>query len=140
MSAVLVLRPDASVTAQEHGSRWEREGRARCPALDRGGKERQGGLARPVRPSRTTRAATAWNPCHPIGDPMAKLDGHCLCGQIAYTSDAEPIMTAVCHCADCQRQTGTTFSLVVAVPRDQLRIHGTPKVFQTMGDDRGAPA
>ena len=71
---------------------------------------------------------------------MAKLDGHCLCGQIVYTADAEPVMTAVCHCADCQRQTGTTFSPVVAVPRSQLHIEGTPMVFQTMGDDRGEPA
>src|SRR3954452_24604325 len=71
---------------------------------------------------------------------MAKLDGQCLCGQISYESDAEPIVTAVCHCADCQRQTGTSFSIVVVFPRDQLHIHGTPKVFETMGDDRGAPA
>jgi hypothetical protein len=71
---------------------------------------------------------------------MSKLDGHCLCGEISYESEAEPIVTAVCHCADCQHQTGTAFSIVVGVQRDQLHIHGTPKVFETMGDDRGAPA
>jgi hypothetical protein len=71
---------------------------------------------------------------------MAKLDGHCLCGRITYECEAEPIVTAICHCEDCQRQTGTSFSIVVGVPRDQLQIHGTPKVFETMGDDRGAPA
>jgi len=71
---------------------------------------------------------------------MAKLDGHCLCGAITYECDAEPIATALCHCAECQRQTGTSFSIVVAVPRERLTIHGTPKVFETMGEERGAPA
>jgi hypothetical protein len=71
---------------------------------------------------------------------MGKLDGHCLCGEISYECDAEPIVTAVCHCADCQRQTGTAFSIVVGVPRAELHINGTPKVFETMGSDRNAPA
>jgi hypothetical protein len=70
---------------------------------------------------------------------MAKLDGSCLCGEITYESDAEPIGTVICHCADCQRQTGTSFSILVGIPRDKLDIHGTPKVFETIGDDRGAP-
>jgi hypothetical protein len=29
-------------------------------------------------------------------------------------------MTAVCHCENCQRQAGTTFSVVVAIPADSL--------------------
>jgi len=70
---------------------------------------------------------------------MGKLDGQCLCGEITYECDADPIMTAICHCSDCQRQTGTAFSIVVGVPRKQFHLHGTPKVFETIGDDRGAP-
>jgi hypothetical protein len=71
---------------------------------------------------------------------MSKLDGQCLCGDISYECAADPIVTAVCHCADCQRQTGTAFSIVVGVPREQLHIYGTMKVFETLGEDRGAPA
>jgi hypothetical protein len=71
---------------------------------------------------------------------MGKLDGHCLCGGITYECDADPIATAICHCSDCQHQTGTAFSMVVGVPRDALHITGTPKVFETIGDDRGVPA
>ena len=71
---------------------------------------------------------------------MGKLDGHCLCGAITYECDADPIATAICHCSECQHQTGTAFSMVVGVPSDELHIKGTPKVFETMGDDRGAPA
>ncbi|MCW3015419.1 MAG: hypothetical protein JWO02_2511 [Solirubrobacterales bacterium] len=69
------------------------------------------------------------------------LDGHCLCGSITYTCDAEPIMTAICHCTECQRQAGTAFSIIVGVPREQLDIKGDSlKVFETIGDDTGATA
>jgi hypothetical protein len=71
---------------------------------------------------------------------MGKLDGHCLCGEITYECDTEPIVTAICHCTECQRQTGTAFSIVVGVPRSELHIHGEPKVFETIGSDSGATA
>ena len=34
------------------------------------------------------------------------LTGHCLCGNVTYSADAEPLIQGVCHCTDCQRQTG----------------------------------
>ena len=69
---------------------------------------------------------------------MGKLDGHCMCGSITYSCDAEPVATAVCHCTECQRQTGTAFSLVVVVPRDALRVEGdTLSTYTTVGDDSG---
>jgi hypothetical protein len=71
---------------------------------------------------------------------MGKLDGHCLCGEITYTCDADPIITAICHCTECQRQAGTAYSIIVGVAREELHIAGTPKVFDTIGDDTGATA
>jgi hypothetical protein len=35
------------------------------------------------------------------------LDGRCLCGCLTYRCDGEPLVTVVCHCKDCQRQTGS---------------------------------
>jgi hypothetical protein len=69
---------------------------------------------------------------------MAKLDGSCLCGKVTYSCDAEPLATAACHCKDCQKQTGTAFSIVVAVPRDTLDIRGDSLgSFTTVGTDTG---
>ena len=69
---------------------------------------------------------------------MAKLDGSCLCGKVTYSCDTEPLATAVCHCTDCQKQTGTAFSIIVAVPRDGLDIQGdTLSSFTTVGTDTG---
>ena len=48
---------------------------------------------------------------------MSKIVGGCLCGKVRYASTADPVMTAVCHCKDCQKQAGTAFSVIVAVPK-----------------------
>ena len=47
---------------------------------------------------------------------MSNINGRCLCGAVQYSSEAEPLMTAVCHCENCQQQTGTAFSIIVGVP------------------------
>ncbi len=67
---------------------------------------------------------------------MGKLDGSCLCGAVTYGCDAEPVATAVCHCTECQKQTGSSFSVLVAVPRDALEVKGdTLASFTTVGTD-----
>lgn len=65
---------------------------------------------------------------------MSKLKGGCMCGQIQYDSDTEPGMVAVCHCPDCQRQTGTSFSIVVGMPLEALELRGELSIFSTTGD------
>jgi hypothetical protein len=46
--------------------------------------------------------------------------------------------TLLCHCTDCQRQTGTAFSIVVGVERDALHVDGdTVSSFTTVGEDTG---
>ena len=64
-----------------------------------------------------------------------QLDGGCLCGAIRYACDAEPVLTALCHCRHCQKQTSAPFSIVVAVPKGSLAItRGALKTFADTGD------
>ena len=49
-----------------------------------------------------------------------KINGGCLCGQVRFKADAEPLFQAVCHCKNCQKQGGTAFSVVVGVPTAAL--------------------
>ena len=65
---------------------------------------------------------------------MAKIEGGCLCGDIRYTSDAEPLMTVLCHCKNCQRQTSSSYSTNIAIPRDMLKVEGEPALFTDTGD------
>jgi hypothetical protein len=69
---------------------------------------------------------------------MPSLDGACLCGQVTYSCDADPVATALCHCTECQRQSGAAFSVNVAVPREALRVEGdTLSSHTTVGTDSG---
>ncbi|KAL3473364.1 Mss4-like protein [Aspergillus californicus] len=61
------------------------------------------------------------------------LTGHCLCGSVKYTIDSEPLAVAYDHCDDCQRQSGSTYSLVAVVPKDKLTITGPIKSWAGVG-------
>lgn len=63
--------------------------------------------------------------------------GHCLCGSISYRFDADPAAVVLCHCDDCQRHTGSAFSVNILVARDAVEINGTPKSHQTTGSENG---
>ena len=63
-----------------------------------------------------------------------KIEGGCLCGKVRYSADAEPAFVGLCHCKNCQKGTGTAFSLVVALPKPTLNVQGTLKTFTGRGD------
>lgn len=72
---------------------------------------------------------------------MGKLDGGCLCGAVRYTVDGdEPMMTAICHCRDCQRQSGSGYSIIAGVAIEDFHQVGETRVYDTIGTDRGVPA
>jgi hypothetical protein len=71
---------------------------------------------------------------------MSKHSGGCLCGGVRYEFEAEPLFTAVCHCRNCQKQAGSAFSIVVAIPAGALKITGDSLThYKDMGDDSGQP-
>jgi hypothetical protein len=65
---------------------------------------------------------------------MPEIKGGCLCGQVRYSANAEPLFTGICHCKNCQKQAGTAFSIVVAVPQAAMAVTGTTKTFNDKGD------
>lgn len=60
---------------------------------------------------------------------MRNITGGCLCGRVRYRAEADPLFTTICHCRNCQKQAGSAFSVVVAVPRTTLTLSGDPKVY-----------
>ncbi len=59
------------------------------------------------------------------------VDGHCLCGAISYTAVIAPDRCAICHCADCQINSGTAFGVVVHVLNRQFKLlSGTLKGYE----------
>ena len=65
---------------------------------------------------------------------MPAIAGHCVCGKVSYESAAEPIFTGICHCKTCQRATGSAFGSVLAVPEPSLKLTGTVKTYDGVGD------
>jgi hypothetical protein len=71
-------------------------------------------------------------------DVPKPITGHCLCGRVSYSADAEPMVQGVCHCTDCQRQTGSPFTVFVGVPRASFSVEGdTLASIATTGEDHG---
>lgn len=58
------------------------------------------------------------------------MTGGCLCGAIKYELTEAPAMMGVCHCKNCQRQAGSAFSTLAAVPKEQFKFtQGKPKLY-----------
>ncbi|KAK0635556.1 Mss4-like protein [Bombardia bombarda] len=67
------------------------------------------------------------------------LTGHCLCNAVKYTIDMDaPLLTGYDHCDDCQRQSGSTYSLVCVVLKDKLSITGPVKKYKGLGSSGNA--
>ena len=66
---------------------------------------------------------------------MPNIVGGCLCGSVRYESEAEPILTAVCHYRHCQKQTNSAFSIFIVLPKGSLRIEGEAlAAFEDVGE------
>jgi hypothetical protein len=70
---------------------------------------------------------------------MPKFTGECLCGQVKYQGDAEPVVMLACHCKDCQRSTGSAFLTAVGVPADAVSFTGEMRTYTQPGGMTGLP-
>lgn len=62
-------------------------------------------------------------------------DGGCQCGAVRYRLTGPPLGLAVCHCRECQRQSGSAFGMSLAVATDSFRlIAGELASFQVTCD------
>ena len=63
------------------------------------------------------------------------LTGGCQCGQLRYEVRAEPLSVYLCHCTECQRQSGGAFGMSVMVPRAAFVFTtGTPRRWSRAAD------
>jgi hypothetical protein len=65
-----------------------------------------------------------------VNEIALPLRGGCLCGACRYELRARPFMVYLCHCRDCQRQSGSAFTLSMPAPRDAFEfVSGDPARF-----------
>ncbi len=66
-------------------------------------------------------------------------EGGCQCGAVRYRVEGPPVVVAVCHCRECQRQSGSAFGMGAIVRKEQFTlVRGTLKQFTRMAES-GAP-
>jgi hypothetical protein len=66
-------------------------------------------------------------------------DGGCQCGALRYRVEGEPVAVGICHCTQCQKQSGSAFGMSCIVQKEAFRLlSGSPKTF-TRTSDSGRP-
>ena len=59
------------------------------------------------------------------GDAIKARTASCLCGQLKVTTKGpDPQRISLCHCKNCQKQTGSAFSIQATFPKEQVTIDG----------------
>jgi hypothetical protein len=63
----------------------------------------------------------------------------CHCGEMVVVCSGEPRKISMCHCADCQRRTGSAFSVALFFPRSQVNLEGCSPGYFERGSASGYP-
>jgi hypothetical protein len=55
--------------------------------------------------------------------------GGCLCGSVRYEVRGEPLRVGLCHCADCRKESGSSFVAFAVWPRQAFTHTGTVDTY-----------
>ncbi len=72
--------------------------------------------------------------------PLGKLkhEGGCVCGAVRYTAHGSPERVTICHCAWCQRRTGTAFGIETVFRQEHVEFTAaSPKTYRHVSDESG---
>ncbi|MBK6707942.1 MAG: GFA family protein [Sphingomonadales bacterium] len=58
------------------------------------------------------------------------IAGGCNCGAVRYQIEGNPVVVAQCHCKNCQRQSGSAFSVNLMVPVAGVTSTGELAVYE----------
>jgi hypothetical protein len=67
------------------------------------------------------------------------IEGGCNCGAVRYRIGRQPVTVAVCHCANCRRQSGSAFSVNLIVPGDAMTLNGELVTYEDHDTESGRP-
>jgi hypothetical protein len=66
---------------------------------------------------------------------MASRTAACSCRQLQLEVDGDPDLVSICHCLECQRRTGSVFSVQARFPADRVRITGRYRDYARTSDE-----
>ena len=59
--------------------------------------------------------------------------GGCLCGAVRYSVRGEPVHVRRCHCADCRKESGSTFTVYALWPAEAFELSGEVSSYDGRG-------
>ena len=68
-----------------------------------------------------------------------KVSGACQCGDITIEGEIDPETVRVCHCTDCQKNSGSAFRFNVPVPGTAFKMTGKPTIYIKTTAESGNP-
>jgi hypothetical protein len=68
-----------------------------------------------------------------------RLDGGCACGAVRYRLGTPPLFVHCCHCRDCQRQSGSAFTINALIEADRCAVLTGEATAFAMPTDSGKP-
>ena len=60
---------------------------------------------------------------------------NCSCGALRVEVSADPAVVGVCHCGECQRRTGSVFSVGAFFKKEHVRAKGPSKIYVRDGQE-----
>ena len=70
---------------------------------------------------------------------MTERTGRCLCGQVQYRITAEPLISRLCWCRDCQHLAGNGTANAI-FPTEAIQVSGLTATFTSAGTSPPTPA
>ncbi|HIQ42144.1 MAG TPA: GFA family protein [Pseudomonas oleovorans] len=55
---------------------------------------------------------------------MPQITGGCLCGQVRFSTSAQPYRVGICHCMDCRKYHGALFHASAIFAQDTVTLSG----------------
>ncbi len=62
------------------------------------------------------------------------ITGGCLCGQVRYAANTDPIITRICWCRDCQYLAAGGGTVNVVFPSEAVTITGPLRTYESVAD------
>lgn len=63
-----------------------------------------------------------------------KITGTCQCGEITYELTEPPMYSVICYCKECQKTSGSTFSISMVVKTEALLLSGELGTWERQSD------
>lgn len=63
-----------------------------------------------------------------------KYTGKCLCGEVSYVAEGQPIVVAQCHCEECRRLSGTGHTVGAMFISEAVNVSGNLSEFRYISE------